>query len=175
MGYYIHIPLPEKLRDEISEIERTFQGDSGSEPHITLIPPRELIGGKSEQELIDAVHLATQRLTPFALIQKGVGFFGNKETIYVRISRTYKLVSFHQALAEAISGILEPLDGPFDNLPTPHITLSTRLSPEYGQKAWEVLRNRNFLGQFMCKRLTLLQKDRGDKHWKVLWHFDLNG
>ncbi len=171
MRYYIHIPLPKDLRDRVAAIEFKYQGESGSEPHITLVPPLELCEGMSEQNLREAVNLAVQLVDPLLVTQNGMGYFGNKETIFIGVERTFELLVLHRVLVEQVSGILKPSDGPFADLPTPHITLATHLSPEQGKKAWVALKDKSFFSQFICDKVALLRKGQGDQHWNIVKNF----
>ena len=172
MRYYIHIPLPKKLKEKIAAIEFQYQGENKSEPHITLVPPLELLEGKSEQELINAINLVAEACPyPFPITQKKIGYFGNKDTIFIGVERSPELLKLHGALRQAVSGILEPPDGPFADLPTPHITLAAHLSPEQGERAWEELRNKDLRDQFVCGSVVLLRKSQADKCWQFAERF----
>lgn len=176
MLYYIHIPLPKDLRDRVAAVELKYQAKgSKSEPHITLIPPRKLMEGRLENYLKGTIDLMAERYQqhPFWIDQNGLGYFGKKETVYINIYRSSPLLRLHENLVNVISGILEPADGPYNNLPTPHITLAKNLSPERGEEAWQELSRQDFIGRFMCYQIELLRQGPADKRWQVIGQFQV--
>jgi len=112
MRYYIHILLPEGLRNAVLAVEKEYQGKSKSDPRITIIPPGVLIKEWSEQELIDAIRGAVKYSNRPLIAETGVGHFenreGDKETIYIDIQRTPTLLWLHRSLVDAVADILNP-------------------------------------------------------------------
>jgi 2'-5' RNA ligase len=174
MRYYLHIPLPAELRNRVSKIEKKFQGDSRPEPHITLVFPRQILPRKLVHELAGNIHKAAKATSPFEIILEGrVRYFGEKDHFYIPIKRTEAIVACHQALVRAVGDVLAPADGVFADMPVPHITLASKVPEDRRSAAWSELRNRNFSGSFMCKKVILLRFGEGDKKWEVVATFPL--
>ena len=178
MRYYIHIPLPEKLREVVRAVEEEYQGKSGSDPHITIIPPREIIEGRTEQELVKAIKLATKDSIMTKIIERRVGYFrnsaGDVQTVYIGIYKTPALSWLHDELARGISGILEPPTSDFADFKVPHITLATKLSPKRGLEAWVALRDESFFTSFWGNTFILLRKDVDDERWQEVRSFKID-
>jgi len=81
----------------------------------------------------------------------------------------------HQKLTRATNGLLDGSRGEFAHLPNPHITLAARLSGDRAEEAWAALRDLDFSERFLCKKVSLLGKGDGDKRWKVIRDFTLDG
>ena len=88
MDYYIHCPLPKELAERVLSIEKKYQGDSRSRPHLTIIRPQGISAGVSERELIGSIRFALRKQKPFFITQLGVGYFGKKEIICIRVKRS---------------------------------------------------------------------------------------
>src|SRR3989338_5151212 len=164
MRYHIHIPLPEELQNKIEAIRFKCKHPAKSKPHITLIPPLKLLDGHTGIELMKAIEIVAKNTNPFPVTQIGVGYFSNKEIIHVIIERTSELLLLHRELLEAISGILEPSEGEFAELPQPHITIIS-LPPENRHEAWRAIKNEFLSGQFTCNSIVLLKRGPKDKQW----------
>ena len=178
MRYYIHIPLPDDLRSKVLDVQRKYQGGDSSEPHITVIAPRQLdvMAGKLERHIIGAVEFVVSKLAPFEIIQTKVGRFEDINVIYLGVERTLLLVMLNMVLAESLSRVLLPLsDTRFENIPTPHISLVSGLNNEQFQLAWNELQEQSFFKKFLCDEIALLGKDPEDKHWHVVRKFKLSG
>jgi len=175
MRYYIHIALPAKLSKEVSTIEKRYQGNSRSKPHITILHPRKICADTSEKKLIDAVGSAVKKIAPFEIIQAGLGYFDKKKVIFIGIERTRELASCHEAIVRATRKLLQPLDSYYSNMPNPHISLVARLSPLAGDRIWKILKDKSFPGKFLCDKITLLRIEKGNKRWKKVVTFVLGG
>lgn len=180
MRYYMHIPLPKELRDRVSEIEKKFQGDSRSEPHITLVSPRKILSWKvpheAARELAGKIHKVVIGMTPFYVIQeRHAQYFGEEEHFYIPVRRTDGIVDCHKALVHAAEDILEGPGDSFANMPRPHITLASKVPKERRRAAWAEIRNQGFSGSFLCKKVVLLRLGEGDKKWEVVANFPLGG
>ena len=173
--YYCSIPVPDKhLGKRIREFGAKRQGAGSSAPHITIVPPREVPDDFRTKELIDAVTLALATIRSFHVTVTGVGFFGEKETIYASVDRSVSLIRCHEAAKAAFDRIIGPDKGEFADMPTPHITLATRLSPLLGEEAWAEANRDDWRGSFPCQKLYLLGKGwmnpegQEEKEWTVI-------
>ena len=178
MRYYIHIPLPNDLRNKVLDVQRKYQGGDSSEPHITVMAPRQLdvMAGKLERHIIGAVESVVSKLAPFEIIQSRVGRFEDINVIYLGVERTLLLVMLNGVLAESLSRVLLPLsDTRFENIPTPHISLVSGLNNKQAEIAWHELDGQFFFKRFLCDEIALLGRGPEDKHWHVVRKFKLSG
>ena len=175
VDYYIHCTLSGKLAERVLSIEKKYQGNSRSRPHLTIIRPQGISADVSERELIGSIGFALRKQKPLLIIQLGVGYFGEKEIVCIKVKRSVALMLCHRRLTKATIGLLDGSRGEFAHLPNPHITLAARLSGESAKKAWASLKDQDFSGRFLCKRVSLLRKREGDKRWKVIKDFNLDG
>lgn len=166
MKYYVSTSLPKHIFERVEQIERKWQGESASDPHLTLMVPRTLLPGKTETELVQAINTAIYQIPIFSIIMTGGGYFGNKENIHICVKRTSELVACHEAIMRATEGILAPVEGEFGHLPHPHISLASRLTPEKGDQAWEALKDEDFAFCFACTAVYLQGKEPKDKCWR---------
>ncbi|MDP3954628.1 MAG: 2'-5' RNA ligase family protein [bacterium] len=170
MHFYIHIPLPEELKNKIEAFRLRYNWPAKSEPHITLVPPLKLLDGHTGLEMVRAVELVAKKTNPFRITQKGAGYFGYKEIINIGVERTNDILLLHRDLLEVISGILEPSQGEFADLPNPHITVVS-LPSDKGGELWEEIKNEDFSGEFLCDKITLLRRGDDEKKWAVVQNF----
>lgn len=173
MRYYLNIPLPKTLEDQIKQIEKQWQGDSRSDPHITIIVPREAQSEIDEAKMIKDICEALIEVHPFLIILGKVGYFGDKSVIYLSIARTSELVRCHSTLVKCLEPFLEKNDSQFSNLPIPHITLATRLNGEKAEAAWQELKDLSLGPSFLCQQIKLLKIDSGKPRWRIVRSFPL--
>lgn len=173
MLYYVYIALPAGLTSRVAAIATRYQSTARSDPHITLVIPRKIAHRKREHELVRALREAAGTLAPHRITYQGVAYFGRKDFIYVPVRRTRELTLCHEACIRAVRGILEPSRP--ERFRRPHITLAGRFSPEDGDKAWRMLRHKNFDGQFLCREILLWRMDTADTQWQLVSRCRLGG
>lgn len=173
MRYYLSIPLPKPLSDQVQDAEQKWQGTSRSDPHLTIIVPREAEPDLDEAKMVRAIAAALAPIRPFMVILGEVGYFGDHATIYLGVARSSQLVQCHTLLDEAVRPFLVDGQGAFDHLPNPHITLATHLEGETATLAWQDLLGRKFSGSFTCDEINLMRKDHHEPHWEVIQKFTL--
>ena len=170
MRYYLYIPLPEPLEGQVSKIGAGFQGDFHSRPHITILSPRELREdisvGNVEKELVYSLEKSLADQKPFTVEYEGIDYFEDYSTIYIPVVRSSLLVRAHELVSLASKEYLVSNNGPFDNMPTPHISLASRLSLSEGRIAWEELKDSDFSGQFRCDRVVLMRRKVSGDSWE---------
>ncbi|MEK7151519.1 MAG: 2'-5' RNA ligase family protein [Patescibacteria group bacterium] len=157
----------------ILDIENKYKKPSSSNPHITLIPPAKLKDKKSERGLVDRVTVSINSLKPFAVNLKEVGYFGNRETIYIKVDRDTSIVDLQSKVFKEVSNVINFSLGSFIDFSIPHITLVKGLSPEDGYGAWKELSREDFSGQFICDKIVLLKKRQGHRLWCTVDIFKL--
>lgn len=168
MRYYLHIPIPNRLSRFVRAIETRYQGESRSEPHLTIISPHVLLHGVSENQLIEAVERAALAIIPFYVRLQGFGCFDDMDTVFIKVERSRRLTACHRALMESLVEVVEASDNPFVNLPTPHITLADHLKP---RKCQELI---NWIGAvdvppgFKSFEVVLLAQTKRENPWRVI-------
>lgn len=173
--YYVHLPLPQELRDKVMAIRKKYSYESKSDPHITLIAPSQLIIHRSENELIEALRLATKKLSQFPVLQKDIYYFGDKEMVCVRIEASAGFGLCRGALVRAWAGILEPPSGPLADLPNPHVTLLVNIPVENRERVWSELGGKVVFFQFTCDQIVLLRRGESDDRWRAIAIFPIGG
>ncbi len=178
MKYYIHIPLPYNIKDKILTVRSQFWSKAKLEPHITVIDPREILEGATEAELCSALKTVAFGLSRFFIIAKGVGdfpnlgFFGNKDVIYIGIKKTDDLLHLRSMVSENVNGVLKPSTSEFKDY-NPHITLLEDLDEEIRLGVWNMLKDKIFFDRFICEKITLLRKDGSGQPWDIVDNFSL--
>ena len=162
--YYLNISLPEELEERVVVIKKKFQGSSRSRPHLTILSPRSAATWPEdkEEEMIMSLQYLLAEIAPVAIKYHGVSGFDDFSTIYIAVERSGLLVDLHNGIKNVVESYLMPDNGPYANMPTPHISLASRLSPEAGRKAWEALEAEWFDGSFFCKSINLLRRNKGN-------------
>ena len=173
MHFFVYVPLPARLSRRVAAIARRHHADLRSAPHITIVVPRTLARGRTEAELVQALRLAAARLPPFPITYAGLGYFGDREFVYVPVRRTRALVSCHESCVRAVRGMLER--GRPDAFRRPHITLAGRLPPDEGDRAWRALKRKRFAGRFMCRELLIWRKPNDGARWRLAGRCPLTG
>ncbi len=168
--YYINIGLPDELAQKVVAIERKFQGQGRSEPHLTIIPPRELLG--HEGLLVEVLSLTCRQLSAFQIKSVGLGSFDNFQTIMVEIEKSRELVNLYQTLNRAVDGKLARPKVDF-SFACPHITLANKLEPKAGVEAWNELKAGEYAWQFRADRINLLRFNEIKQAWDKTNVFDL--
>ena len=171
MLYYVYIALPARLSRRVAAIAGRYESTLRSDPHITLVMPRTLARGRRERELIRALGHATAKLAPCPITYGGIGFFGEKDFVYVPVRRTAAIVSCYVACARAVRGILKR--GRADAFSRPHFTLAGRLPPERGEHVWRILRRKRFAGRFRCREILLWRRSTTAPRWQLVRRFRL--
>ncbi len=181
MRYYIHIPLPEDLKNKIMAIRSQYPCNISLEPHITVINPRELSPKITQPELCNKLRIVLSGIIRFPIVSQGMGgfpnlgFFGDKDVIYIGIRKTIDLLFLQSLLSKAVKGVLEPSTSKFTNYNfNPHITLLEGLKGDVKLRAWNELKDRVFFDKFICEKITLLSKIKSGEPWTVVDNFPLS-
>ncbi len=178
MKYYTHIPLTEGLKDKILTLRSQFWSKAKLEPHITVVDPREILEGVAEADLCRVLKTAMSRISRFFVIAKGVGdfpnlgFFGNKDVIYIGIKKTDDILRLRSVVSESINGVLKPSTSEFKDY-NPHITLLEDLDEEIRLGVWNMLKDKIFFERFICEKIILLRKDGSGQPWEIVDNFML--
>ena len=169
MRYYIHIVPPHQLALRVADIADKYHGEKKSDPHITLISPREIEHDKLETELIAKLEKNAASIRPFIVETRDVDYFGEKEHIFVRVKRSVNLVACYLMLKYSVEKILKERSDDHD-FQNPHITLVSLPSvpQEEREVVWQALKNSYFIGSFICSEIELLAKGQGDERWRVI-------
>lgn len=165
MKYCLSISLPAGLTADVSTIQERFQGPGGrSEPHLTIIPPRELIGRGSQ--LIDSLRRVCRDLIGLPIRTTGLGQFNNFRTIVVNVDKSAQLLACYELLNQAVEHILASPEPDFAFV-NPHITLADHLDPKAGVEAWNELKARQFCWQFNLEKINLLRRRDTQAAWQL--------
>ena len=129
MRFYLNIPLPDILLSKIELFEKKWQQTGRSDPHITIIVPREVGDTVLEQEIIESIRLSLEGTNKFPIEVLGPEYFDNQDILKLCVVRSEAFKVCHQVVSQALERIAgsEPEDIAFSNIPNPHITLATRL------------------------------------------------
>lgn len=173
MRFYAHIVLPKKLQKQIKAIEKKYKVTSKSEPHITVIPPREMFKNKRKKELVKAFEAAAKNLRPFLLYQKGVHYFGRKSVIYIEIAKTPEWIKCHSTFMRTVKKFLKPFLTSYADDPQPHITIIKGLSHSEQKSAWQDLKDKNFCEKLICRKIALWEKNDYKNDWHLVGIFTL--
>ena len=133
-----------------------------------------MVTGERGLEFLSALRAVAYTLAPCTIRYNGVVYFGRKQYICVRVLLTKELASCQNALAHTAQRFLKPSfqsGYPF----RPHITLAARLFEWEGEAVWRALKNRSFIGTFMCREVRLMQQSESGAPWRLLARLRLPG
>lgn len=177
MRYYLNIPVPPELRAQVKAVEQRWQPKpSKSDPHITLLSPRSLNPGASEEALIAGLMEAFTEVEPFIVSMTGIDDLGSDKTIIcIRVERSAPLAYCYENAMLATQDLLAPNPEDYANFYKPHITLAKRIPPRYREAAWMEISAREWSGRaFTCREVQLLRMAPKDAYWSVLASMPLN-
>lgn len=170
---FIALLPPMAIQSEVIQIQRYFYDRYHSKatlkapPHITLIPPFELLSDRLERLQIELEKFAKTR-SPFTINLSGFAAFPPR-VIYINVISNSSLRNLYVDLA-TLANNLEIVD-PYASRPfVPHMTVGFRdLTPENFNLAWTEFSDRQLSFEFETMNLTLLTYE--EQKWKVLSTF----
>jgi 2'-5' RNA ligase len=165
MRYYVHIPAPQEICSLIDARQAAWGYESKSRPHITLCIPGRLKPGVTEGDLINVFQESVAGLKPFPVVMEGIGFFRNKEVIFISIQQTDEIRACYQVLNDALNSYLDNAQS--DNF-HPHITLIKDITSEKGAQLLQELKDEEWGGLFIAESLELLKRGPEDPKWEVV-------
>jgi 2'-5' RNA ligase len=161
--------LPEPLAQFVDSLRRDFHPLSRAKAHVTVLPPRPLLGPpeKAWAELTERL----QAFQPFKIELGPVETFRETLVLYLSVlSGFHELERMHEALNTGSTAFQEPY------LYHPHITIAQELTPDALPAAREEAARRwaqfSHPRAFMLDRLTFVQNTI-DNRWKDLAALDL--
>lgn len=173
MRYYLNATPPPPLMNRFLVLERRWQKQSASLPHLTIVSPRILLPNKSEDELVMEIINATQHISKFPIRLMRIGSFNDKENIHACVERTQEIVACHRKLLEATQGILAPATGLYTHLEHPHITISDHIANDQREAAWDALSRETFEDTFTCEHIHLMRRGEHDHTWTTVFSYPL--
>ena len=174
MQYYLNTPPPFSLLKRLSILERAWQIQGASPPHLTLVNPRKLLPEKTERELVAHLYEVRQKVRSFPVRLLGVGSFNEKENIHVCVERTEALVHCHEELTQVANVFLAPRSDAYANMPHPHISIVNHLAMEQREAAWQALSKELFSETFPCTHIQLMRRGPSDQKWILVCSFTLS-
>lgn len=174
MRYHLYVAVPARQGKRMADVRKQCPPQLPAPPHVTFVGPAEIITAERGPEFLSALRTAARRLAPCTIRYNGVAYFGRKEYICVRVLLTPELACCHKALARTARRFLKPSyqsSFPFH----PHITLAASLFEGEGEIIWRALKNRPFIGSFLCKEMHLMQQSEPGAPWQFLARLRLPG
>lgn len=172
--YYLNLPVPDPLAVMVAAFEKIWQGgDSRSDPHITIINPREVAERDKERILIDEIRIALDSMAQFPVEVSGVDHFDDHSHVFASVVRSEELVACHYALLPVFESIAESAVDKHPDIKMPHITLASHLSSEKGRAALKEAKLYQWQQSFTCSKLQLMRIEPGDDSWAVASTFYL--
>src|SRR5580658_2046747 len=172
--YHLYVAVPARQGKRIADVTNRCPGQLPAPPHVTLVGPAEIITAERGPEFLRALRAAARTRAPCSIRYNGVAYFGRKEYICVRVLLTPELASCHKALARTARRFLKASyqsGFPFH----PHITLAASLFEWEGEAVWRALKNRPFIGSFLCREMRLMRQSEPGAPWQVLARLRLPG
>ncbi len=174
--YLIALIPPSPLVEEIQVLKHHFKdtyqskASLNSPPHITLHMPFEWRDTK-EEILIAALRKFVSGKTHFELQLQDFSRFAPR-VIYLNVLESEPLRTLQSDLHSFCKTELNLFNARYRDLPFhPHITLAFRdLKKEKFEKAWAEFKEKNFAGNFIIEKITLLKHD--GKVWNPYADFD---
>lgn len=170
--YYLHLPVPRPVKNEVDTWRQRYQTQpKSSDPHITLVPPHELVGNKTEPQLIATCEDAINGRGSFTAEFLEPADFNNCTIIILRIKPSVGLLQLHTNLTRALEASFVPLP-PEQNLAfVPHITLVDGVTGERGRQILHLLQKDPptvFAQSFLIDHIELLRRLPHDDSWRVI-------
>ncbi|MFD2630473.1 RNA 2',3'-cyclic phosphodiesterase [Oceanobacillus kapialis] len=162
--YFIAIPIPEKLKERLSQEQDSFkkhlpykQWPFPEDFHITLKFYGDLPDNKV-QLLKESILTAVHKLPSFSIKVKGIGYFGNPSkprVLWAGVEKTEPLVNLYSAVEDASTscGIAK------ENRPyRPHITVAKNWRGEANKgKLDSIIQPYNDIETITVERVVLYQ------------------
>jgi len=143
-------------------------------PHVTLVGPAEIVAVERERDLVRALRASVRTFAPCTIRYEGVAYFGKKQYICVLVRLTPALALCQKVLARTARRFLKPSYHSGFRF-RPHITLAARLFPWEGDVIWRTLKDRPFVGAFVCREMLLMRQPEPDAPWQRLARLRLAG
>lgn len=168
--YFIAIVPPAPVFDQALALKKYFRDQYGSKaalnspPHITLHMPFNW-KQKKEPELCKRLTLFSAGRSRFKIRLAGFSCF-QPRVIFIRVCDNPVLQEFQRELESFCRRELNLFNAQYQDRPFhPHLTVAFRdLKKVAFEQAWEEFRQRDFEGDFLTDRITLLRHD--GKSWQ---------
>lgn len=167
--YFIAIIPPPPIYDEALKVKEyirdTYQskGALNSPPHVTLHMPFEW-KEKKEEKLLDALNQFAKGKEAFALTLNNYSCF-EPRVIFIDVTPNEKLNQLQASLFRFCKFELNLFNAQYRDLPFhPHLTVAFRyLKKSQFELAWQEFKTKEFHGEFLVDKITLLKHN--GKHW----------
>lgn len=173
MRYCLNTTPPFPLLEHLQTLEKRWQGNSASLPHLTLMSSRVLVSEGSVDDLMRRLLIITQDILVFPVRLLGVGSFNERKNIHICIEQTEAVSECHRKLVEATRDIFSPTAKNFVNLKHPHITIADHLPIDRRVEAWNALSEEHFQETFLCEYIHLMRREEHDASWSLVLSFPL--
>ena len=165
MTYLVAVVLPDELRRQIERLQAQFQSSKWKitlPPHITFLYYADC---KNEESFIDALRAVTGQTPPFSIGLKGIGQFNRRDIcIYGAVQKTPEVMRFHEHLHTAAQISVNQLF-------TPHITLSNRLTRVQAPAIYAALKRKGPSESFLATGCSLYRRGESQRGWEHIVNF----
>ena len=168
--------LSREVEAEVRRISFKYQPQlyEGKElpPHITLMPPADLIGKLADVE--QALDQVVKNQPDFAITIRGVDYFTRRNNVvYFQVELLTQLEDLQKTVVKSLSSLIQ-LDSYKKSSFRPHITLAKKMDSDRLQQILKELKDYQPKFTFPFQELGLFMLDERERFWQLRKKFALD-